>query len=121
MSAIDVRLQVKRILSALILLLMGAAAHAQTLDQSLRRCEGTDADVAIAACTAAIQSGNLPVRALAAVYSNRGGAHMNKQAYDLAITDFDQAIMLDPGNATNVHNRGFAFETIGRLDNAIRD
>ena len=29
--------------------------------------------------------------------------------------------MLDPTNATNIHNRGFAFETTGRLEDAIND
>jgi len=121
MSGIDRHLHKKLILSAVLVFMVNASAHARTIDQNLARCEGNDADVAITACTAVIGSGRLPQRALAAVYSNRGGAHLKKQAYALAIADFDQAITLDPTNATNVHNRGFAFETTGKLDEAIRD
>jgi len=122
MSGIDRHvLKTRIIFSAVLFIMVNAAAHAQTLEQTLARCEGNDADAAIIACTAAIQSGRLPLPALAAVYSNRGGARMKKQSYDLAIADFDQAIMIDPANATNVHNRGFAFETTGKLDDALRD
>src|SRR5688572_31059573 len=121
MSGIDRHLSKTRIFSAVLFFMVNASAHAQTLDQNLARCESNDVNVAIPACTIAIESGQLPQRALAAVYSNRGSAQMRKQAYDLAIADFDQAIMLDPTNATNIHNRGFAFETTGRLEDAIND
>ena len=80
MSGIDRHLSKKRILSAVLFFMVNASAHAQTIDQNLARCESNDVNVAIPACTTAIESGRLPQRALAAVYSNRGSAQMRSSA-----------------------------------------
>src|SRR5690348_4540269 len=65
MSGIDRHvLKTRIVLSAVLFIMVNAAAHAQTLEQTLARCEGNDADAAIIACTAAIQSGRLPLPAL---------------------------------------------------------
>jgi len=46
---------------------------------------------------------------------------MEKNDLDLAITDFDRAIELDPADALAYINRGFAYAEIGDLDRAIAD
>lgn len=54
-------------------------------------------------------------------YVNRGGEHLQKGQFDLAIADFTQAVKINPGDAVAYHNRGVAQERSGRYDLAIAD
>jgi lipoprotein NlpI len=54
-------------------------------------------------------------------YNNSGRALDAKGDFDRALTDFNEAIRLDPQNASFYINRGNAYETKGDLDRAISD
>ena len=57
----------------------------------------------------------------AATYYNRGEAYSYKGDYDQAITNFNQAIRLDPANAVAYNSRGYAYNEKGDYDQAITD
>ena len=50
-----------------------------------------------------------------------GAAYGNKGEYDRAISDFTEAIRLDPKLASAYYNRGIAYENKGEHDKAIAD
>ncbi len=54
-------------------------------------------------------------------YFNRGKAYADKSKYDLAISDFDKAIEIDPKYAEAYNNRGNAYRGKGEYDRAISD
>jgi tetratricopeptide (TPR) repeat protein len=96
-------------LAAIFFVATAGTAAAQTRDQLWDRCQlytpdgkarpGTGPDLAIGACTQLIQSGRESNSNLSAAFNNRGTAHNNKQEYDLAIADFNQAIALNTNDA----------------------
>ena len=55
------------------------------------------------------------------IYVNCGIAYMEKGQYDLAIRDFDEALRIDPRNASAYINRGLTYLVQGQHDLAIRD
>jgi tetratricopeptide (TPR) repeat protein len=67
-----------------------AADDGDTCTDSLR------SDVAIAACTRAIASGQYTTQHVATLYTSRGTAYLATGQVDRAIQDFDQAMRLDP-------------------------
>jgi tetratricopeptide (TPR) repeat protein len=86
-----------------------------------QQCFSHDPDVAIAGCTATIQSGHETQEHIARAFSNRGGAYIRKREYDLAIQDLDQAIRRDPKSATSFYARGGVYNVQGQFDRAIQD
>src|SRR5262245_13377004 len=78
-------------------------------------------DVAIAACTAVINSGKETQAILAIAYSNRGYAHDSKGDKDRAIDDYSNAIRLSPMDADFYNNRGVAYRSKGDNHRAIDD
>ena len=84
--------------------------------QQAKWCEGIGnptPDMQIIGCTAAILSGEFLGNKLALAYRNRGIAYRNKREYAFAISDLDQAILLDPGDALAFYNRGIAKQKNG--------
>jgi tetratricopeptide (TPR) repeat protein len=55
------------------------------------------------------------------VYFDSGLASFGKQDYDKAISDFTEAIRLDPSCARAYYNRGLAYEQKDNLDKAFSD
>jgi tetratricopeptide (TPR) repeat protein len=55
------------------------------------------------------------------VYSNRGAAYLMLDEIDRAISDFDRAIQLRPGQAVYYYNRGIAFSKKHEGQKAIDD
>jgi tetratricopeptide (TPR) repeat protein len=53
--------------------------------------------------------------------AQRGWEHLDRKEYDAAITDFDEAIRLNPNFATAYNNRGFAYARKGNLEQALTD
>jgi tetratricopeptide (TPR) repeat protein len=84
-------------------------------------CSQASGEPAIAACSRLIESGNIKGNDLAMIYHDRGVEWGNKQQYDRAITDFDQAIELNPGLALAFKNRGGIYVRKGQYDRAIED
>jgi tetratricopeptide (TPR) repeat protein len=84
-------------------------------------CTNSSADVAIAACTRAIDSGQYTTQNVASLYTRRGNEYAYKGQYDRAIQDFDQAIRLDPQNVVAFYDRGIAYGAKGQRDRAIQD
>src|SRR5690242_15224276 len=66
-------------------------------------------DLAIRACTAEI----------AAAFNKRGNAYRAKGDLERAIADYDEAIRLDPGDASAFVNRGLAYAAKRDFDQAI--
>jgi lipoprotein NlpI len=75
----------------------------------------------IVACTQSIKSGKWKGNNQAINYGNRGKAYMVKGDNDRAIADYNQAISINPRNATFYNNRGIAYRNKGDFDRAIAD
>src|SRR3984957_20775248 len=58
--------------------------------------EKASPDLQISGCTTVIQSGKETSKNMAIAFNNRGNAFHDKKEYDRAISDYDQAIKLDP-------------------------
>lgn len=99
---------------ALFLTIFAVAAFADDVET----CRKESGGVALAACTRAIKSGRYTGNDLAKLYNNRGIEHRDK---DRAITDYTEAIRLDPKDATFYINRGAAYESKRQYDRAIAD
>jgi len=69
---------------------------------------GVSGEAQIAGCTARIQSGTEHGDSLFAAFYNRALARYLKGEYDLAISDYDQAIMVKPDSDAFV-GRGLAY------------
>jgi tetratricopeptide (TPR) repeat protein len=54
-------------------------------------------------------------------YHNRGRAHAEKQEYDQAIIDYNEAIRLKPNFAVAYINRGNAYQSQGKFNKAKAD
>ena len=54
-------------------------------------------------------------------YTSRGLSHLQKEQIDDAISAFDKAIELNPGNSVAYFSRGKAYYRQGKIENAISD
>lgn len=54
-------------------------------------------------------------------YINRGVAYANLKNYEQAISDYNEAILLNPSLATAYKNRGFVYEEMGEIEKAEKD
>jgi tetratricopeptide (TPR) repeat protein len=84
-------------------------------------CAYGSGDAAIADCTRAIQSGRFTGHALALKFSNRGVEWRLKGDYARAISDYDEAIRLDPKYADAWYNRCIAYNRQQKYDVALPD
>ena len=75
----------------------------------------------IAACTRLIDSGQFTGRNLAIFHYDRGIAHKNKKDFDQALSDYSEAIRLDPNYAHAYLNRGVLLADKRELDRAMVD
>jgi tetratricopeptide (TPR) repeat protein len=85
-----------------------AAQTQQQIDWCVNQGSAFSPDLQIGGCTASIQSGRLSGKALARAYVSRGDAYDDKEDYDRAIADYNQAIQLDPKDAGAYFSRGLA-------------
>ena len=99
---------------------MPAAAQSE---RDIRACkgEGVTLDERVNACTALIQSGRLMGETLAEVFNNRGGAHYYKSEFPRALSDYEQAIKLNPKMASAFNNRCWTSAVVGNLAQAVED
>ena len=84
-------------------------------------CKNTSGEVAIDACSRAIDSKKFKGRTLSLLYTNRGVEYGIKGDPDRAIAEHDQAIKIDPKNALAFNNRGNAYGAKRDNDRAIAD
>jgi tetratricopeptide (TPR) repeat protein len=92
-------------------------------ERDVARCkgEGVTLDERINACTALIQSGRLLGETLAEIFNNRGGAHYYKSEFDRALSDYEQAIKLNPRYPSAFNNRCWTSAVVGKLAQAVED
>ena len=78
-------------------------------------------DEQIVGCSNAIKSGRYTGKDLAAAFNDRGAAYRVTGDFDHAIQDYNQAIKLNPNDATAFYYRGIANGMRGQSDRAIQD
>ena len=78
-------------------------------------------NVAIAGCTALIDSGAETRANLAVLYSNRGDAYFQKKQFDKALSDHSKAIEINDKEALAYYRRGAVYVQMKDLDRAIAD
>jgi lipoprotein NlpI len=102
-------------------ILVGSLAQAQTaIDADLCRST-TNPDLAIKACTAAIETRKADSGASASWYVQRGILWAGKGDYDRAIADHSAALKLDTKARHANYYRGAAYSNKGEFDRAIAD
>jgi tetratricopeptide (TPR) repeat protein len=105
--------------------LFSGATNGAELPQNWTLCVNKNAifspDLAISGCTALIQSGRESERNLAMAFNNRGTAYSEKEDFDRAIADYNEAIRLNVNYANAFNNRGVAHKAKGSLDRALAD
>ena len=125
----------RKLVIALALMLVPAAAMAapQTaagpqgkpsdVDLATALCDSPDAtaDQTIGGCGALIKSNILKGSDLADAYNNRATGYLAKKNYDLAIADENKAIPLDAHNANALNNRCLAYLSKKQTDKALAD
>jgi len=65
--------------------------------------------------------GNSNAQMTDADYNNRGNSYYEKGQYDQAISDYSEAIKINPADAIAYNNRGLAYYKKGQYDKAISD
>ena len=103
--------------------LLGGVAWSQTsgnLSTCINEVDG-DPNVAIPACTTALQSDVLSETNRRSALNNRGIAYRNKGDYEHAIEDFNQAMQLNPNDDKVLNNLGAAYMNQGDYDRAIQN
>jgi tetratricopeptide (TPR) repeat protein len=103
-----------------------APATAQTVQELAARCSPADPsqfslDEQAAACSALIDSAKRAGKNPSLVYRSRGVVFGQKGDVQLAITDFSEAIRLDPKSAEAFYDRGIAYEQMRDHERAISD
>ena len=106
------------VLSGLALI---AAVHGAAAQDSADVCFRDSGEVAIAACTRAIQSGRFKGPMLATMFNNRAIEYRQSRDYDHAIADYGQAIRLDADFTGAYAGRGLAYEGKSDIPKAKAD
>lgn len=84
-------------------------------------CKDKSGDEAIAACTRAIQSGQLSQVNLATTYNNRGVEWRQKGEFEKAMADYDEALRINPSYIRAYANRAGLWIAKRQYDKAIDD
>ena len=97
------------------------AGASDSVLKSMEFCNGAGHDLPaqIKGCSDLIASAAPTSAGLAIAYNNRGNAYVKERRLDLAISDYDQALVLNPRYVRAYNNRGIAFELKGDHDVAI--
>jgi tetratricopeptide (TPR) repeat protein len=108
-------------LAGLVLAVVAAHPSVAAPRDDFDTCYRESGDRAIAACTRAIKSGRYKGRDLAILYSNRGSEWTDKEDYDAAMRDHNEAIRIDKNYGPAYSNRGNVWSARGEPDRAIED
>ncbi|MBV8188947.1 MAG: tetratricopeptide repeat protein [Alphaproteobacteria bacterium] len=98
----------------------GAPSAADTT-RDHQDCTGSDPDRVIAGCTRMIQNPNEGPHNRAVAFYNRAGIYKERKDYDRAISDYGEAIKLDPQYVNAFLNRGTAYDAKGDSDASAAD
>lgn len=97
-------------------------ANAEGYSELFRECyQGDVADKVIAACSSIIKDPKGDKHDLAIAYKNRGDAYDDKAEYELALKDYDQALVITPDNAELFNSRGATRTALWQFELAIED
>jgi tetratricopeptide (TPR) repeat protein len=107
-----------RVAAVLILFL---ALYGTATADDLSTCAEGSGDVAVVACTRALDSGSLNRTDRVRAYNNRGILRKRKGDYDRAIADFAEAIRINPKYSSAYTNRGVAYAEKHDYDRALAD
>ncbi len=102
------------------LLTVVLASQSMAADDS-RLCANESGDVAIAACTRAIESGKYKGHSLAGIYNNRGVELKLKRDFNRALADFSDSIRHDKNYADAYYGRCGVYYEMNDYDRAIAD
>jgi tetratricopeptide (TPR) repeat protein len=90
-------------------------------DREWQDCIADDPAVAIPACTGIIEANGETREDMAGAFHNRALAWHHKGDLDRAITDYDEAIELNPNYSNAFGGRANVYASMGELDRAIAD
>lgn len=96
---------------------IGSDAHARQCADAVGR--GDVSDRTIELCTRALNYARITRESEINVLINRGVARMRRQENELALTDFDSVIAMEPRHAEALLNRGAALVQLGRHGEAV--
>ena len=109
----------------LFAVMAGPAAQAESSSDNAAICAANNANYTpqrrISACSTLIETLTDQPRALAAALVNRAAVSWRVGESDIALTDLDRAIALDPNNEAAFRERSNTYRAMGRLDSAIAD
>ena len=113
----------RRVLIALAVTLVAAPAWAQATGEkaAATQCGSPNPDLAIAGCTALIQTQHQTKQMLAFAYNNRAWAYHHKGDDQAGLRDVDMALILAPNNAAVIETRAEINEKLGKRDQAVAD
>jgi tetratricopeptide (TPR) repeat protein len=112
-------MQRKLVSGCLILLSVGGTALSAPLDDC--RKKGAQPQDRVRACSQIISNSKSPTKIKALAYSFRGKARTDAGAYQQAIADFSQALLLQKDNVAAYAGRGRAQLFAGQAKGAIED
>ena len=122
------KLRIRSVAAAAFLCVTLFDAHISLAEDSvlhsIELCNGIERSTAgsqIRGCTAVINSKAATSVGLAIAYNNRADAYISEGKYDLALADYDRAVVLNPRFAKAYNNRGVAYAKTGELDRALQN
>jgi tetratricopeptide (TPR) repeat protein len=87
----------------------------------MQTCTHETGDVAIQACTGAINSGRYSGDSLATVYIDRAVREMEKKDYDKALADLNKATQLNSNNSEAYYTRCSLYNILQLYEQAVSD
>jgi tetratricopeptide (TPR) repeat protein len=104
--------------------LPGVGSSLAMSQRDVQDCDSSDTGRKILGCSAIINDGRLPATRRASALVQRGFAYLDKEDYQSAIADFNEAVRLDPKNQHSplwLTLRGLAYEGKGDVERAKAD
>jgi tetratricopeptide (TPR) repeat protein len=104
-----------------LLVLIATSFESVTRADDMDACSNSIADLAISGCSALIDAGTDTRKNIFLAHVRRGDAYASRGELDLAIEDYDKAVILCPTCAASFAARGLAYGRKGELSRAFKD